>query len=184
MIAKKIGLVDYDIGITVKWLKEAVSTLQHQVKSMDVDAITTLTNYLAENYNNVLRIKSTEDARTASKNDLDHLVIPDATPRISLLARYEYDIKMLYLYMKPLKEWCTKQQINYEGFIDSLKRGQTKAKIDKKRMGKGTRMSLAPTDVLWVNCEGFLDETREEELAAAAQHKAALEGDEGGASLS
>jgi hypothetical protein len=184
MIAKKVGLIDYDIGITVKWLKEAVSTLQHQVKSMDVDAITTLTNYLAENYNNVLRIKSTEDARTASKNDLDHLVIPDATPRISLLARYEYDIKMLYLYMKPLKEWCTKQQINYEGFIDSLKRGQTKAKIDKKRMGKGTRMSLAPTDVLWVNCEGFLDETREEELAAAAQHKAALEGDEGGASLS
>jgi hypothetical protein len=184
MIAKKVGLIDFDIGGVVKWLKEAVNILQHQVKSMDVDAETTLTNYLAENYNNVLRIKSTEDARHgASKNDLDHLVIPDATPRVSLVARYEYDVKMLFLYMKPLKEWCTKQQINYEGFIDSLKRGRTKAKIDKKRMGKGTRMSLPSSDVLWVNCEGFLDDDREEEIAAAAQHKAALEGDEGGASL-
>ena len=184
MMAKKAGLVDYDIKPIVQWLKQAVLTLQDQFKSMDVDAETTLTNYLAENYNNVLRIKSTEDARTVGKSDLDHLVIPDATPRISLIARYEYDIKMLYLYMKPLKEWCTKQQINYEGFVDSLKRGRTKAKIDKKRMGKGTRMSLPSSDVLWVNCEGFLDDDREEEIASAAQHKAALEGDEGGASLS
>jgi hypothetical protein len=177
MVAKKVGLINYDIGNTVRWLKHVVGLLQEQVKSMDVDAETTLTNYLAENYNNVLRIKSTEDARTVGKNDLDHLVIPDATPRISLIARYEYDVKMLFLYMKPLKEWCIKQQINYEGFIDSLKRGRTKAKIDKKRMGKGTRMSLPAADVLWVNCEGFLDDDREEEIAAAAQHKATLEGD-------
>jgi hypothetical protein len=145
---------------------------------MDVDAETTLTNYLAENYNNILRIKSTDDARTANgKVDLDHLVIPDATPRISLIGRYEYDIKMLFLYPKPLKEWAIKQQINYEGFIDSLKRGRTKAKMDKKRMGKGTRMGIPSADVLHVNCEGFLDEDREDELAAAAKHKAALEGD-------
>jgi hypothetical protein len=184
MMAKKAGLVDYDIKPIVQWLKQAVLTLQDQFKSMDVDAETTLTNYLAENYNNVLRIKSTEDARHVGKNDLDHLIVPDATPRIALVARYEYDVKMLFLYMKPLKEWCTKQQINYEGFVDSLKRGRTKAKIDKKRMGKGTRMSLPSSDVLWVNCEGFLDDDREEEIASAAQHKAALEGDEGRASLS
>jgi hypothetical protein len=184
MIAKKIGLIDYDISAVVKWLKNAINSLQDQLKTMDVDAETTLTNYLAENYNNVLRIKSTEDARTQAKNDLEHLIIPDATPRVSLVARYEYDIKMLYIYPGPLKDWCVKKQVNYEGFIDSLKRGRTKAKIDKKRMGKGTRMSLPSVDVLWVNCEGFLDDDREEEIAAAAQHKAALEGDEGGASLS
>lgn len=177
MVAKKVGLIDYDIGEVVRYLKQVVNVVQEQVKSMDVDAETTLTNYLAENYNNVLRIKSTEDARTVGKNDLDHLVIPDATPRISLLVRYEYDVKMLFLYMKPLKEWCAKQQINYEGFVDALKRGRTKAKIDKKRMGKGTRMSLPAADVLWVNCEGFLDDDREEEIAATAKHKTTLEGD-------
>jgi hypothetical protein len=152
---------------------------------MDVDAETSLTNYLAENYNNVLRIRSTEDVRTSTnKNDLDHLVIPDATPRISLIARYEYDVRLMYLYPKPLKEWCTKQQINYQGFVDSLKRGRTKAKIAKKRMGKGTHMNLPSVDVLLINCEGFLDETKEEQIAAAAEHKAALEGDAGRADMS
>jgi len=178
MVAKRAGLIDFDIGPVVNLLKNIVNKVKEQVRSMDVDAETTLTNYLAENYNNILRIKSTDDARTANgKVDLDHLVIPDATPRISLIGRYEYDIKMLFLYPKPLKEWAIKQQINYEGFIDSLKRGRTKAKMDKKRMGKGTRMGIPSADVLHVNCEGFLDEDREDELAAAAKHKAALEGD-------
>jgi Domain of unknown function (DUF927) len=185
IMAKRAGLINYDIGPVVKWLINAVAAIKDQIKSMDVDAETTLTNYLAENYNNVLRIKSTQDVRaTNGKGDLDHLVIPDATPRISLLARYEYDIKMLYVYPAPLKTWCTKQQINYEGFIDSLKRGRTKAKMDKKRMSKGTHMNLPSASVLWIHCEGFMDDDKEEQIAAAAAHKAALEGDERGPSLS
>ena len=90
---------------------------------------------------------------------------------------------MLYLYISPFKDWCVKKQVNYEGLVDSLKRGRTKAKIDKKRMGKGTRMSLPSLDVLWVNCEGFMDEDRQEELAAIAAHKAAIEGDALGSSV-
>ena len=44
MVAKKIGLIDYDIGAIVRWVKHAVGLLQEQVKSMDVDAESTLTN--------------------------------------------------------------------------------------------------------------------------------------------
>jgi hypothetical protein len=51
-------------------------------------------------------------------------------------------------------------------------------------MSKGTHMNLPSANVLWVNCEGFMDDDREEQLAAAAAHKAALEGDEGRPSLS
>ena len=90
---------------------------------------------------------------------------------------------MLFLYLGPLKDWCVKKQVNYEGLIDSLKRGRTKAKIDKKRMGKGTRMSLPALNVLWVECGGFMDDDREEEIAAIAGHKAAIEGDALGASV-
>jgi hypothetical protein len=49
--------------------------------------------------------------------------------------------------------------------------------MDKKRMGKGTRMSMPALDVLYVNCKEFIDEDVEEEIASAAEHKAALEGD-------
>ena len=70
-----------------------------------------------------------------------------------------------------------KKQVNYEGFVDALKRGRSKSKIEKKRMGKGTRMNLPSLDVLWINCKDFLDDDVEEEIAAAAGHKAVLEGD-------
>jgi hypothetical protein len=111
------------------------------------------------------------------RDDADHLIIPDATPRVSYMARYEYDIKMLYIYLSPLRDWCVKKQVNYEGFVDALKRGRSKSKIEKKRMGKGTRMNLPSLDVLWINCKDFLDDDVEEEIAAAAGHKAVLEGD-------
>jgi hypothetical protein len=92
-------------------------------------------------------------------------------------ARYEYDVKMMFIYPNPLRKWCSERQINYEWLTDSLKRGRTKAKLDKKRMAKGTHMSLPSLDVWWINCEGFLDDDKEQALAAVAEHKATLEGD-------
>ena len=125
-----------------------------------------LTSYLAENYNNILRIKSTDDARQGN-DALEHLIIPDATPRISLVARYEYDIKKMYLLPKPLREWCNKQQINYQTFVDSLKSGSTRAVNKKVRMGKGTRMNLPPSDALVLDCTEFMSDDVEQTLAAA-----------------
>ena len=183
MVAKRAGLIDYDIKPVVKWVMEAIKNVKTQVRAMDDNAETTLTNYVAENWNNVLRIQSTQDSRTLKQDDMDHLVIPDASPRMTFIARYEYDVKMLFLYLGPLKDWCVKKQVNYEGLIDSLKRGRTKARIAKKRMGKGTRMSLPALDVLYVECGGFMDDDREEEIAAIAAHKAAIEGDALGASM-
>jgi hypothetical protein len=161
LMAKKAGLINYNVSAVVQWLLNSVSSIKEQVSAMDVDAETTLTNFLAENYNNILRIKSTDDSRINNNSGLEHLIIPDATPRVSMIARYEYDVKVLFIYPKPLKEWCTKQQINYQGFIDALKRGRTKAKIAKKRMSKGTHMNLPAADVLHVNCEEFLDDVPE-----------------------
>jgi hypothetical protein len=177
MVAKRAGLIDYDVKPVVEWIVDKVKNAKNQVESMDVSAESTLTSYIAENWNNVLRIASTQDSRKLEKDEVEHLVIPDATPRIHFIARHEYDINMLYLYIDPFKDWCVKKQVNYAGLVDSLKRGRTKAKINKKRMGKGTRMSLPALDVLWVNCEGFMDEDRQEELASIATHKAAIEGD-------
>ena len=178
MVAKKVGLINYDIGLVVKWLKSLTENIKEQVNSLDVDAEGVLSNFLAENYNNILRIKSTEDSRITRTSDLiDHLIIPDATPKLTFVARYEYYVKLLFIYPNPLRKWCTERQINYEWLTDSLKRGRTKAKLDKKRMAKGTHMSLPSLNVWHINAEGFLDDDREQALTAVAEHKAALEGD-------
>lgn len=177
MMAKRAGLIDYEIGNVVSWLTNVTKNLKEQAKEMDIDAEAVLSNFLAENYNNILRIKSTEDSRIRTTDSLEHLVIPDATPRLTFVARYEYDVKMLFIYPNPLRKWCTERQVNYEWLTDSLKRGRTKAKLDKKRMAKGTHMNLPSLNVWHINAEGFLDDDREQALTAAAEHKAALEGD-------
>lgn len=166
LIAKKVGLINYKVADVVAWLIKVIQRAKQEIETMGGTMEDMLTSYLAENYNNILRIKSTDDSRVQA-DTLEHLVIPDATPRISLVARYEYDVKKMYLLPKPLREWCNKQQINYQTFVDSLKSGSTHAVTKKVRMGKGTHMNLPPSDALVLDCTEFMSDDVEQTLAAA-----------------
>ena len=166
LIAKRIGLINYKVVDVVSWLIKVIERAKQEIDTMSGTMEDLLTSYLAENYNNILRIKSTDDARTGG-DSLEHLIIPDATPRIALVARYEYDVKKMYLLPKPLREWCNKQQINYQSFVESLKNGNTRAVNRKVRMGKGTHMNLPPSDALVLDCTEFMSEEVEQTLAAA-----------------
>jgi hypothetical protein len=167
MAAKKAGLLGYDTAPVSTWIVDLMKHNKDNVTEMGGDVESILTDFLAENYNNILRIKSTDDSRKGATG-LDHLITPDALPRLGLVARYEYDIKRLYILPKPLKEWCGKQQINYSGFVDGLKAGRTKAEGGKQRMGKGTNMNLPAVPVLVIDCSEFMNEETEQVIAAGA----------------
>lgn len=168
MLAKKAGLIDWQVAPIVQWAIQTMRAAQSTVREMNVDVESILTDYLAEHYNSMLRIKSTDDARKQNSG-LDHIIAPDAIPRgNSFVARYEYDIKKLYLLPKPLKEWCGKQQINYSGFVEGLKTGRTRAVKSKMRLSKGTQMNLPPTDVLVIDCREFMSDETEQTMATTA----------------
>jgi hypothetical protein len=133
------------------------------VENMSVSVEQTLNEYLYDNYSNILMIKSTDDLRSkqGEGNGLDKLVIPDATPKIKLVARYETDLKKVYLLPKPLKLWCSAQQINYSAFLSDLK-SKMGAKREKVRLDKGTLLKLDPQDVIIVAMKSF-DEKRGEQ---------------------
>jgi hypothetical protein len=80
------------------------------------------------------------------------VVVPEVMPKGKLVARYETDVKKMYLIPKPLKEWCGKQQINYSSFIDELKE-KAEGHRDKVRLGKGTNIVLPSSWVFVVNCD-------------------------------
>jgi len=166
IIAKRLGLVRYEIGPIVAWLINTMKNAKAKMVDLNTGMDTVLNNYLAENYNNILRIKSTDDSR-GIKGDTDMLVIPDGTPRISLIARYEYDVKRLYLMIKPFKDWCSKQHLNYNEIEKQLAAGGTRAVREKKRMSKGTRMNLPSDYVLALDCSEFMDDEKEFALSAA-----------------
>lgn len=163
LIAKQLKLVNYDMATLFKWALTLIEANKVNLSASNDDAESILTSYLAENYNNILRIKSTDDARNVDNSDV--FIVPDSTPRFQLVARYEYDVKRLYLLPKPFREWCNKLQIPYNDIVTNLKTGPTRGIIKKIRMGKGTRMNLPPIDALMLDCTDFMSEDREEELA-------------------
>ena len=67
------------------------------------------------------------------------------------MARYETDLKLAYLIPKPLRKWCTAQQINYTSFVQDLM-DKLNGRKTKVRLGKGTQMNLPSTDVIVVDC--------------------------------
>jgi nitrogen regulatory protein PII len=93
----------------------------------------------------VLRIKSTDDARTGT--GLDMLIVPEAMPRYNWVARHEYDIRKLYLMVKPFKTWCIKQQLNHSGMVELIV-NELHGKKEKIRIGKGTTISLPSMNVI------------------------------------
>tara|TARA_R100001143_G_C3320385_1_gene114475 strand:- start:348 stop:854 length:507 start_codon:yes stop_codon:yes gene_type:complete len=151
VLAKRAGLIKYDIGKIFKWAIAMLRSNKHYVSAMNVSVEEVLNDYIHEHWSNVLWIKSTDDLRKQNNNGLDSLVVPDALPRGQLVARYETDLKKAYLIPKPLRMWCGEQQINYSAFLQDLqtKMGATKTKM---RLSKGTHMQLPPTDVIVVSC--------------------------------
>lgn len=176
VIAKRLGLVNYDIPALFKWITSLLIRNNDGYIANSSDSEETLTAYLAENYNNILRIRSTDDARNAAETDV--YIVPDSAPRLQFVARYEYDIKRLYLIPKPFKEWCNKLQISYSDLVDELKVGRTHASLKKIRLGKGTRMNLPPIDCLVLDCTDFITEAKEDAIATikAEQEQAGAEG--------
>lgn len=168
IFAKRAGLVNYDIKGLVKWIiTDLLVSAKDSADGMRGTVEDVLTDYIAENYNNMLRIDSTQDVRRDA-NGIEKASLPEASPRGTLVMRYEYDTKRLFILPKPFKDWCAKHQINYSGVIESLRDGRTNAQKMKQRLGKGTHVNLPPTDVWVLDCTHFMDDDREETIAAQA----------------
>jgi hypothetical protein len=147
IIAKQLGFIKYDIAKVYKWIVAELIRRNSFVNEIGASVSETLNNYLSENYNNLLKIESTEDLRGRNDNGLDQLVPISASPRGQLVARFEPDTKLLFLRIKPFKDWCVDQQINYASVVDDLKE-KMGAKRTKKRLTKGTDLNMPPQDVL------------------------------------
>ena len=113
-----------------------------------------------------MRIKSTADSRVKDGSGLDEVhVLPEKSPHYSVVGRYETDINKLYLLVTPFKEWCGRQQYNYQEVYETMQKvfGATKEKI---RFGKGTSMKGLPNG--WTVCIPFNPpEEREAEMNKA-----------------
>jgi len=157
ILARRIGLVNYDVPKIQTWIVGVLVENKLRSEDMAISIEQTLTEYINEHIDNILRIKSTSDLRKQDGTPMDSIIVPEANPRNKLVARYETDVKKLYLMPKPFRAWCGEQQINYTALISDMmeKLGAVKMKM---RISKGTQLNLPPTDVIVVQfSEGFVD---------------------------
>ena len=87
MLAKRVGLVDYDIKKVFAWAVEKLKENKRQVEDMSVSVEETLNDYIHEHWSNVLWIKSTDDLRK-QEDGVTELIIPESQERGKLVARY------------------------------------------------------------------------------------------------
>lgn len=155
IIAKKIGLISYDIKALYRW---SLTLLAHNKKSIDEMAISLdqiISDYIMKNHGKIIQINSTDDLRKQQGNGLDELVIPDMMPRGELVGRYEPDTNLAFLMPTPLKKHCQEEHINYGQLVKDLKEKKG-ARNGKKRITKGTPMKGESQVVLIFKCS--LDE--------------------------
>lgn len=167
IIAKKIGLIDWDVPSVFKWLVGILKEATTAIAEARVDPLEVVGRYWAENFSNTLSIRSTEDSRKDKNELLEQIVMPDSTPRMALKLRYEYDLKTLYIAVDSFREWCGRHSIVYEPFVKSLVKSKARAEIKSKRMAKGTRMNIPPTNaIVLYNMDGLTDVDPAQAIAA------------------
>jgi hypothetical protein len=151
--ARECGLLSYDVKTLFDW----VTKLIVDNKTADMDAVapieTIINDYVNEHYGNILWIKSTADLRGVHNSPgLDQLVVPEMQPKTKLVARYETDLKRLYLVPKAFRHWCARQKMNPDSVMAeaALKfRGEYR----RMRLGKGTKLQLPATLTLVLDCD-------------------------------
>jgi hypothetical protein len=140
LIAKSLGLIDYNIRrITKKAVKLVCDSSQEMVVS-SIKAVETFAMFVNKNVNNMLIINNTSTAGTMSDQAFK-------IPKISLVIRYEPDTKSLFIVKRDFDKWCAEMYINAKEMKSMFKQETGKdLDITKKRMGKGWDADFGPVN--------------------------------------
>ena len=164
LIAKKVGLHDFDVTKVFKWATtELIGQNKRGLSEMEHSVTDVLNDFFAENISYILQIKSTQDLRGSNDNGLDQHVIPEQVARGRLIARYETDTKLFYVKPKPLKEWCGELQINYSHLVSEIMK-KCEGKRKKVQLTKGVNLQLPPADTIVMKFDADPDNEGIEDL--------------------
>ena len=146
LIAKNLGLIDFDMRAVYDWAMTMLADLRLEVAAPTNNTASIVGDFLNRHINNALVVSGVVDSRTKLPP------APIQEPRGELLIRYEPDTKRLYIASKPFKLDCVEGQIGYRDTLNDLKnRGFL---IDQKtvRMSKGMRLSTPGVHALVFDC--------------------------------
>lgn len=156
LLAKKLELLDWDLDAFYAWEIFKLKEAKQKMEAMVIDIHDLVAQYLNEHPRGILRVKSTDDARSTDAN-MENIIMPDATPLYNWVARLEYDINKLYLVPHTWKEWIMKRGHTTSSVYALMKRDMN-MQTKKQRLGKGTKLKTPLQHLLVVEWEEKDDE--------------------------
>ena len=142
LIARSLGLHDYDMKAIYEWVKVMLSEMRLEIKPPQTTPVTNLGEFINGHINNAVVVNGELDARTKLE------AMPTLEPKGELMLRYEPDTKNLYISAKAFKEYCVKNQINYKGILRDLEKIEIYKGPLNKRMSKGMKIVSPAVRVL------------------------------------
>ena len=142
-IASNLKLHDIDVPSIAKWISAFMLNASQNIRPLDGGAAS-VGAYMGENYNNTLVIRD-------QPLESGMAVIAAREPRGSLLIRYETDTGNAFFALAPFKTWCAKHQVSYTELMTSLRDNGIRADVVKKRMGKGTALTMPACTALLIH---------------------------------
>jgi len=147
LIAKRLGLIDWDIDAIYQWACQRVTELRKDTSAplSGIDQI--VGDYLYRNMQNILVVDGLADRRSGMHP------LPKREPKGNLTVRIEPDTKLIYLAAKPFKEFCVEFQVNYTDTVRQLSERGLLVNRALKRLATGTNVSAPPVHCLCLKAE-------------------------------
>ena len=152
-ITNRLGITNYDAKKLFKWVVEELKKVKSVVDNTAPQATSVLTEFVMENWSNILKIKNHE---TSKKGDGETMVIPEANPRM-FVARYETDTNMLYIPPKAFREYLSKRHLSYDSAVEDMVKNMGAERMTM-RLCRGTNFNLPPIRVIAVRLKLEMDD--------------------------
>ena len=142
LIAKDLGIIDFDIKRVFDWIVKEVKVMRNDIKAPTATHTASVINeFMNEHRASVLVINNEADARSGMEQ------LPLVEPKFNdLFIRMEPDTKKMFINAKQLRAYCSEQQITLKETLKALEIDKAYLGLVKKRLSKGTKIVSGPVD--------------------------------------
>jgi hypothetical protein len=142
LIAKDLGIIDFNIKRVYDWILAELKVMRTEVKAPTQSQTSVIGEFMNEHRAATLVINGAADARSGMEQ------LPIVEPKFNdLYIRIEPDTKRMFINAKQLRTYCTKQQITLKETLKNLALEGVYLGNVKKRITKGTKIVSPPVDV-------------------------------------
>jgi len=145
IIAKRLGLIDWDMKAVYAWATSMIAETRMDTKPPAINCVSIVSDYILRHPLNILTVNGEQDNRTGLTSS------PIMEPRGELLIRYEPDTKHMYFAARAFKKDCVEFQINYKETLRQLEDKGVLIGTGNKRMSKGMSINAPPTHCLIID---------------------------------